>query len=68
MGRAGDPIHILPKSPIPYGQGAYRTRNLVERLWCRLKDWRRIVTRYDKIAVNYLSDAFIAAAVILWCN
>ena len=43
-------------------------RNLVERLWCMLKDWRRVATRYDKIAANYLSDALISAAVIFWCN
>lgn len=30
------------KIPIPYDRVAYRTLNLVERLWCRLKDWRRI--------------------------
>ncbi|MCP4620789.1 MAG: transposase, partial [Bradyrhizobium sp.] len=40
----------------------------VERMWCRLKDWRRIATRYDKLARNYLSAAFIAAAVTYWLN
>src|SRR5690606_1701456 len=34
------------RAPIPYDQAAYKARNLVERLWCRLKDWRRIATRY----------------------
>lgn len=29
------------RAPIPYDRDAYKTRNLVERLWCRLKDWRR---------------------------
>jgi transposase len=56
------------RSPIPYDRDAYRTRNLVERLWCRLKDWRRIATRYDKLARNFLSGALIAAAIIYWCN
>lgn len=37
------------RAPIPYDRDAYRTRNLVERLWCRLKDWRRIATRCDKL-------------------
>lgn len=27
------------RAPIPYDRNAYRTPNLVERLWCRLKDW-----------------------------
>ena len=43
------------KTAIPYNRDTYRARNLVERLWCRLKDWRRIATRYDKLARNYLS-------------
>ena len=53
--------------PIPYDRNAYRARNLVERLWCRLKDWRRIATRYDKLARNYLSGALIAATIAFWC-
>jgi transposase len=56
------------RAPIPYDRDAYRARNLVERLWCRLKDWRRIATRYDKLARNFLSGAHIAALVIYWCN
>lgn len=51
------------KAPIPYDRNAYRTRNLVERLWCRLKDWRRIATRYDKLAANYMAGVFLAAAI-----
>jgi transposase len=53
---------------IPYDRVAYRSRNLVERLWCRLKDWRRVATRYDKLARNFLAAATIAAAIIYWCN
>ena len=55
------------KAPIPYDRDAYRTRNLVERLWCRLKDWRRIATRYDKLAANYLAGVFLAASISFWC-
>lgn len=50
------------KTPIPYDRDVYRTRNLVERLWCRLKDWRRIPTRYDKLATNYMAGVFLAAS------
>jgi transposase len=53
---------------IPYDRTVYRQRNLVERLWCRLKDWRRIATRYDKLARNYLSGVFLAATLIYWAN
>jgi transposase len=55
------------KAPIPYNREAYRTRNLVERLWCRLKDWRRIATRYDKLAANYMAGVFLAASISFWC-
>ncbi|MES8537183.1 IS5 family transposase, partial [Cutibacterium acnes] len=53
------------KTPIPYDAQAYRARNLVERMWCRLKDWRRVATRYDKLARNFLASAQIAA-VFTW--
>ncbi|MGE5148480.1 MAG: hypothetical protein ACM3II_00045 [Rhodospirillaceae bacterium] len=33
----------------------------MERLWCRLKDRRRVATRYDKLASNFLATAIIAA-------
>ena len=56
------------RAPIPYDQAAYKARNLVERLWCRLKDWRRIATRYDKLAKNFLAAAMIAAVITYWCN
>ena len=56
------------RSPIPYNKRLYKQRNRVERLWCRLKDWRRVATRYDKLARNYLSAALIAAAVTYWLN
>jgi len=54
--------------PIPYDTLVYRQRNRIERMWCRLKDWRRIATRYDKLARNYLSGAYLAAALISWTN
>lgn len=45
---------------------AYRQRNLVERAFCRLKDWRRVATRYDKLARNFHSAVALAAAIIWW--
>lgn len=55
------------KTAIPYDRDVYRTRNLVERLWCRLKDWRRIATRYDKLAANYMAGFFLASVITFWC-
>ena len=54
--------------PIAYDATAYKQRNRIERLWCRLKDWRRIATRYDKLARNYLSGAYLAATLTCWTN
>ena len=62
------PSTLSRKRSIPYNKIAYRSRNLVERLWSRLKDWRRVATRYDKLAANYLSGAYLAAILIYWAN
>jgi transposase len=48
---------------IPYDRLAYGSRNLVERLRCRLKDWRRVATRYDKLASNFLAPLSSTAAI-----
>ena len=45
--------------------GLYRERNRVERLINRLKQYRRIATRYEKYAVNYLAMLMIGA-IRLW--
>ena len=44
----------------------YRGRNAVERMFCRLKDYRRIATRYDKLANNFPGAVYIVAAVTCW--
>jgi transposase len=53
---------------IPYDAKAYRQRNLIKRMFCRLKDFRRLATRYDKLARNFLATAVLAAIVIWWIN
>lgn len=62
------PSTTLRKAPIPYDVSAYRQRNLVERMWCRLKDLRRIANRYDKLARNYLASVLIAATFAYWLS
>ncbi|HEX7799998.1 MAG TPA: transposase, partial [Asticcacaulis sp.] len=42
------------------------SRNLIERMFCHLKDFRRIATRYDKKADNFLSAVLIAATFMWW--
>jgi transposase len=44
----------------------YRDRNAIERMFCRLKDFRRIATRYDRLASNFLAAVCIAATVSYW--
>lgn len=44
----------------------YRNRNAIERTFCRLKDFRRIATRYDRLASNYLAAICLAAIVSYW--
>jgi transposase len=43
-----------------------KDRNVIERCYCRLKDFRRIATRYDKLARNYFSALCLVAAVAFW--
>ncbi len=49
----------------PFDKTAYRKRNVVERLVNRLKQFRRVATRYEKRAVHYLGMLTIAA-IVLW--
>jgi transposase len=44
----------------------YRKRNAIERIFCRLKDFRRVATRYDRNAANFLAAVCIAAVVSYW--
>jgi transposase len=44
----------------------YRGRNAIERMFCRLKVWRRIATRYDKLATTFTAAICLAAAVTWW--
>lgn len=44
----------------------YKNRNVIERMFGRLKDFRRIATRYDKKAENFLAALCLAALVCYW--
>jgi transposase len=54
------------KPLIPCDPVLYRQRNLIERMFGRLKDFRRIATRYDKLARNFLAGIALAATVTWW--
>ena len=62
------PPNPTRKHPHSYDPKAYKLRNLIERTFCRLKDFRRIATRYDKRADIYLSAIHLAAALTWWIN
>jgi len=49
-----------------FSRSLYKGRNAVERMFCRLKDYRRIATRYDKLATNFLGAIYLVAAVTCW--
>src|SRR3546814_13283828 len=38
-----------------YDKVIYRQRNVIERMFCRLKDWRRIATRFDRNITHFMS-------------
>ena len=54
------------KKRIRHDKEAYKGRNVIERCYCRLKDFRRIATRYDKLARNYFSALCLVATVLFW--
>lgn len=56
------------KIQIPYDKVAYKKRHLIENMFAKLKDWRRIATRYDRCAHTFLSAICIAASVIFYLN
>jgi transposase len=53
------------RQPLEFDREAYKRRNLIERLFNKLKSWRRIATRYDKTRSSFLAFIMIASAK-LW--
>ncbi|GAD50932.1 hypothetical protein NT2_13_00180 [Caenibius tardaugens NBRC 16725] len=52
--------------PVKYDQRRYRRRNRIEIIFGRLKDWRRVATRYDRCPMVFFSAIALAATVIFW--
>ena len=52
--------------PFSFDKKSYKLRHLIENAFCRLKDFRRIATRYDKLARNYLASVCLVAAIVWW--
>jgi transposase len=55
------------KRKIRHDKRRYRERWRIEATFCRLKDFRRIATRYDKLARNYAPAVALATLIAFWC-
>ena len=51
---------------LPIDAAIYTRRNVVERAVNRLKEWRGIATRYDKLAITYLGGLVLATITRCW--
>ena len=52
--------------PIKHDKRRYKRRNRIEIMFGRLKDWRRVATRYDRCPKVFLSAIALAATVMFW--
>jgi putative transposase len=59
------PSKLNRRAPIAYDKALYKERNLVERFFNKLKQFRRVATRYDKLLANYRGFVILAAITIL---
>lgn len=64
-------IPVIPgrsnrKRKIRYDRTRYKDRHRIEKAFCRLKDFRRIATRYDKLSRNFLSAVALATILAYW--
>jgi transposase len=53
--------------PPAFDSADYRARNVIERRFCHLKQWRGLATRYDKLATVYRAAA-VLNAVVAWAR
>jgi len=61
------PAKSNARTPVPHDPGLYANRNVVERLFCRMKDMRRLAMRFEKSARNFLNMVHLFA-IRCWCN
>jgi transposase len=59
------PSRSNSREPRPLDTHLCRERNQVERLFCRIKECRRVATRYEKTARNYLAFCQLASTMVL---
>ncbi len=54
------------KKAVKYDKRRYKRRNRIEIMFGRLKDWRRVATRYDRCPETFFSAIMLAATVLFW--
>jgi transposase len=68
IAHSGAKAVIPPRSnrhnPRKYDVHQYKHRNLIERLFCRIKHFRRVATRYDKLAQRFASFVALVGAFV----
>jgi putative transposase len=62
---------VIPNNPgrkhtHAFDRKAYQMRNIIERTFSRIKDFRRIATRYDKLAKNFLAAVCLVSTICYW--
>lgn len=62
------PSTVDRKVPILHDAVLYRQRHKIENMFGKLKEWRRIHTRYDRCSRTFMSVICIAVTVIFWLN
>ena len=67
-GEAVIPPRSHRKETRPYDKALYTARNLVERFFLKLKNFRRIATRYERLAKTYAAMICLAATVFWTAN
>ena len=60
------PGRKIRKKKVRYDKRRYKRRNRIEIMFGRLKDWRRVATRYDRCPIVFFSVIALAATVLFW--
>ena len=55
-----------PKTQYACDKTIYKQRNIIEGMFCRMKDWRRSATHLDRNSKTFMATIALAASVIWW--
>jgi putative transposase len=62
----GAPNTSNRKQPFCFDRKSYKPCHRIENAFCRLKGFRSIATRYDRLARNFLASVYLVAAIVWW--